>query len=304
MTSWFELGVPEAERFEHAQFHRLIPQFADVDARFAEAARSNAINNLRLFAHLVTAMDAFEENGLEAVAIKGPVLAHLLRSDMSSRMCEDIDILVRREKVEHCARVLSTLGFRCEKPTDASALRRHFSKEHDLQFVHQDGTLLELHADVAQAHYSYKVDIEEWFAEARVIEIGGRRIKTLGPEHTALFAIMHATKHAWSRLDLVRDVSDLARLTVDWRRVAVMAYTAGLARAGGVAAALVHSLTGETIPLQIGAPDRALAKSVEARLRSRSDAGYWGTRWFDLRVRERLSDRLRYVLRLGVQGLQ
>lgn len=299
----------EARLLTLATHHRLVPHVArcfaqnDVHApMIATAARANSLHNLRLLGHVAVAMDALTRNGIDAVAIKGPVLAHQLYGDAGMRTCVDIDVLVPRNAVRDCVPLLAQHGFQSVIATDAASLDKHFVREHDLQFRHEDGSLLELHVDIAQPHYSYRVDLNEWFERARVISVGGSRVRTLALEDAALLAVIHGTKHAWSRLDLVADLSGFAAQAIDWPRVAAQAHAVGAVRALQVSRLLLAELAGG-LAVTASPADARLARSVADRLLASSERGFWETRLFDLAVRERLSDRLRYALRLGF-GIQ
>lgn len=298
-------NVDQGRLFQLAQYHRLTPQLSALGSLFSEAARLNAVNSLALFASTANVLNAFAAHGLPALAIKGPVLAYVLRGDLSARVCTDADVLVRRADALDCARILSDLGFTCTIPVEADAFARHFVYEHDLQFMREDGTLLELHVDIAQRHYSYRIALDDWFEQSRVIEFGGRRIKTLNAERTALLATIHGTKHAWSRLDLVRDFADLRQSVIDWRIVIAEARAVGAMRALRVAAALTAELIGWAPPVEsITTADQRLAAAVADRLRNAGEQDFWATRLFDFRIRERSSDRIRYALYLGLSALK
>jgi hypothetical protein len=120
------------------------------------AARANAQRNLLLFAHTARISAAFESKGIDALFLKGPLLAHRIYGDLSLRVCGDVDVLVRAAHFAQASALLTQLGYDAGTRLDENALRKHLRFQHDLPFAHPDGTLVELHADLAQPHYSYR----------------------------------------------------------------------------------------------------------------------------------------------------
>jgi hypothetical protein len=277
--------VEREQLIAFATEHRLIPQVSRI-LREPDLARANAFRNLQLFAHLADVAAAFEKAGLEYVSIKGPVLAHQLYGDISMRVCEDIDVLVRKKDLARAAQLVRTCGYSVKEME-----QRHFDREHDVACTHEDGTLLELHVSLTQPHYSYEIPLDEWFARSTTEVVSGRRIRTLALEDAALFAIIHATKHAWSRFDFLTEMQAFEQSAVDWDVVETRAQHIGALRAVKVARELA-SLR----------PKSAAAKQAWQAMQA-GGLSYWQTRGFDLRVRERWQDRVRYVLRLVLKSI-
>ncbi|MGQ0561472.1 MAG: nucleotidyltransferase domain-containing protein [Gemmatimonadota bacterium] len=289
-----------------AQFHRLTPLLLkQLAARFPDAPivpelraeiRTIAQRNLLLFAHTARASECLRAHGIDALALKGPVLAHQLHGDLSLRVCGDVDLLVRQEDFAQAARVLARSGYSAGSALDDAALRAHRRRQHDLAFAHRDGTLLELHGDLAQPHYSYRAPLGAWFEQAREVEVAGKRVKPLRPEHALVLAVVHGTKHLWARLDLIADVSALSRMPLDWDEALTGLGRLGARRGGAVAGALLRTLLCTQTPLiaEDTAAERAAATVVQ-RLRAGREPTYWQARRFDVAVRERLGDRLRYA---------
>src|SRR5215831_14869997 len=71
----------------------VIPQELRLDiARFNTA---NAKKSLLFTGELLRLLDLFQQNSIQAVVFKGPILAHLLYGQISQREFSDLDILVR-----------------------------------------------------------------------------------------------------------------------------------------------------------------------------------------------------------------
>ena len=294
---------------EMAEYHRLTPILARatrnypkpdaVNATLAAAARENTQQNLVFFSHTVRIGAALDREGIDALAIKGPVLAYQLHGDLSLRVCSDVDVLVRAEQFARAARALCALGYTTDASLDEASLQAHLRFHHDLAFEHADGTLIELHANIAQPHYSYRTDLDRWFERAQTVAVSGHHIRTPCSEHALVLAIVHGTKHAWSRLDLLADVAAIARRRLDWKDVLSQIDRMGARRAATLAGILLRDVLDLPSPLLT---DHRIGRRFSGRVKSRmlfpADPTYWETRLFDFRVRERASDRLRYVTNL------
>ena len=291
-----------------ADFHRVTPHVAraakswdvpaDIEHRLQARTREVASQNLNLFAHSANITELLRDGSIDSIVLKGPVLAHQLYGDLSMRVCSDVDILVPAADFTRAARMLSTQGYTCDVAMEDYALRAHLATQHDLAFAHADGTLIELHADIAQPHYSYRVDLVRWFERAATIEIAGRRVNCLSPEDSLVFGIVHGTKHLWSRLDLIADVGAQARQDLDWNAVRRELSVAGATRAAAVAGYLHTDFLNRPTPLLVA--DRTAAKlgrRTAARLRRQEDLSPCQARTFDFMVRERTRDGLGYVRR-------
>jgi hypothetical protein len=121
-------------------------------------------------------------------------------------------------------------------------------------------------------------------------------------EHALLLAIIHGTKHVWTRLDLLADVAAILRQPLDWDLVHGEVRHAGAGRAAAVAGYLLRDVVSVFSPLL--AEDRfaaRIARATAERLIQQRDPTWWQTRTFDLAVREHSSDRLRYVTKLYIK---
>lgn len=289
-----------------ANYHRLTPILAHATTHYPKpphiedalraSVRANAQQNLRLFAHTARMAAALEAQNIECIVLKGPALAHILYGDLSRRVCSDVDLMVRARDFTNAARIIATNGFAADVQIEEHTLQQHLRVQHDLAFAHADGTLLELHGDIAQPHYSYRTDLDQWFANARTIEIQHHAIRRLSSEHSLLLAIIHGTKHLWTRLDLLADVAALARLPLDWTQVHQELAHLGATRAGAVSAYLLRDFLGSPTNLLVNDSTALRISSVSARrLKDQRDPTYWQARVFDLAVRERVRDRIRYA---------
>ena len=283
-----------------ANRHRVLPRVwkhaaqvipADHAGPLREQAAQHAQNNLGLLARTIEVVQLLEQQGIESIVLKGPLLAQRLYGDFALRVCADVDLLVAPDRFPDAAQLLAAAGYHHHTALDAAALARHRRTQHDLAFAHPlDNTLIELHADVAQPHYGFHMPLEAWWQDRLHVQVAGQRLGMLRDEHAYLMVLLHAAKHRWHRLDLVADLAAFGTLPLDWAAIRRSTQRTGMVRA---------LATGQALAAHFFSDDGALGNRLVRRLAQRTvqgkDAARWAGIWLDIQLRERWRDRARYL---------
>jgi hypothetical protein len=248
----------------------------------------NAMCNLL---RTVEAVSLLERAKIPVIVLKGPLLAARLYGDYGLRVCSDVDMLVRSSDMLRAAQALSAAGYHHHTKLDARSLKHHRKLEHDVAFAHpNDDTLIELHCNIAQPHYSYRVNLKAWWGERQRSTVAGVEVDVLSPEHAYLLSAMHAARHQWSRLDLIADIAAFGPTVLNRQRIKAEAASAGLARVVEIGEALANQFYGD------GAlPADALADMLAAELIDGKSFGRFSGAWLDVRSRERAHDQIKYL---------
>lgn len=263
-----------------------------------EHVARNARAVLRNLARTVEAVQMLGADGIDCIVLKGPLLAEMLYADRTMRISTDVDILVHPRDVARAARLFEEAGYAHHSDLDARSLAQHLQHEHDITFAHPaDQSIVELHVDVAQPHYSYRVDLSTWWRHARTIDVAGTQLRILAVEHAYLLALLHAAKHHWHRLDMIVDLAAFQCMISDHGSVRQEATGAGMLKVLQVSEALIEWLRDPSAVS--GSP---LAAELIAKVRAASEFGRWEGIWIDLKVRERTRDRARYLVGLAARG--
>ena len=295
--------LPLLARTVHQTCADLVP--AEICQSLRDDLQRNAHRNLALASELIRLSAALRAAGVVAIAYKGPALAVAAYGDIGLRYFRDLDLVVRPADVDRSRRILGAFGYtesRC--PEQTSALLRLWSGG-QLPFYRGD-EIVELHWQIAPRCISF--DLDGAWARARRAQIGGGEITTFALEDVLLILCVHGAKHLWERLAWIRDVAGLiARQEIDWPELFARAISAGARRMLVMGLLLADDLFGAPLPAAVADSCRAdssacaLAAGVRRRLTDRLPGSYgaWETAGFHLRVRERVSDRLRYGIRLA-----
>lgn len=146
-------------------------------------------------------------------------------------------------------------------------------------------------------------------AVPHTITLGGVAIRTLAPDSLLLQLSLHGTKHVWDRLKWIVDIARFVRRyeALDWDRMLYGARAAGTERMTLVGLWLARDLLEAKLPAAaVGRIDRdavvaTLGRQVSAQLFDRHDASsmtFWPPWRFNIRARERLTDKARCGLQL------
>ncbi|MGH7622854.1 MAG: nucleotidyltransferase domain-containing protein, partial [Gemmatimonadaceae bacterium] len=224
MTDWPRF-VGLAER--HAVLQLVSRQLAtleagripeDVISRASEVARLGAVRGLQLTGQLVSIVQELDRRGIEAMPVKGPTLAALVYGDLSLRLYEDLDILVRLADVDAATKALRAMGYR-EARTFNDSRDALIPESHHQAFIHSEsGTPVELHWSLTHRTLARDSLENQWWQHRRELSLGGASIQTLGAEPLILYLCMHGGKHSWARLGWLADLNQALRKfsPLDW----------------------------------------------------------------------------------------
>jgi len=260
---------------------------------------------LRFSAELARVTRALANHDIEVLALKGPTLGQLLYGDTALRQFGDLDLLVRPRDVQRAKAVLRELGYEAQRHLSKRQERAHLRSGHEHVFrLNDQRNLLELQWHILQRHYAVEFDLDALFRRSIEIQMEGFRVRSLGPEDQFLTLCVHAAKHSWAHLGMVRDIATLTNLPLDWNWVHAEATRIGILRIVAISLALGRELLGCKVPDEIArargihAAER-MAGRVGARLSEGKDIDFSSLRYFSdfAWTRERWQDRLRFVWR-------
>jgi len=297
--------------------HLLPPEQALELRSFAQA---NTGKVLRLAGELRRLIEQFDHANIPVIPFKGIVLSAQVYGDLSLRDVGDLDLLVHRHDIVRAADLLLSLGhhpfFPTATPKETAYLEGLTGRrreryllahcEHHLVFA-PTGLNVDLHWAMNLHEFSVSLDIEGIWNRARPAMVAGREMLTLCDEDLLIVLCLNGAKDCWTRLDRVCDLARLLAKSAgdfSWPMVFSHARQAGVARMLRVGLHLASTL------LRAPLPDTALAfveedshvprvcRAISETLLDPepSEPSAPARAAFDLRLRERWSDRLSYCL--------
>ncbi|WP_345985237.1 nucleotidyltransferase family protein [Sulfurimonas sp. HSL-1656] len=177
-----------------------------------------ARRNMLMTAELSRIMKMLEENGIKALAFKGPTLAQLAYGDITLRQFGDLDILVNETQIVPAGTVLSEYGYQAEYSIKILENATCRGVINDLGFRHTSvNVFLELHWRLFREKIGQHLDFEQISKHTHSAVISGISIATLSPEMLLVYLCLHGSKHAWERLEWLCDIDRLIRMQpIDW----------------------------------------------------------------------------------------
>jgi hypothetical protein len=282
-------------------------------ARLLEALRFYSQRNVRqsllLTGELFRILDHFKSRDIEALAYKGPVLAHLLYGDVTGRQFGDLDFLIRKSDVSRARSALVELEYRPALELASRQERDYLISGYEFSFSSPHGrNIVELQWQVLPRFYSINFDIDAIFARAIAAKLDGRSLPTLCAEDLFLLLCVHAAKHLWAQLCLLTDLHELAKSpALDWTMVWRRASERGIQRIVAVNLLLANKLLGTSMPgvIENAIPGSAtfhLAQEVASMLEAGHTYGAESLSYFILmmRLREKWRVRAQFLWHLAL----
>ncbi len=271
-------GVDWDRLWALGHLHEVIPLLADSlgdvapGEWLARATRRRHVilrSNASLADALLPVLERMAASKIDAMPVKGLVLAEHLYGSLSARPSADIDVLVRREDLPAARQVLRDLGFGQSPSLSFVAAVHQF---HDPAWTRGDGAeqvLIELHWAL-WAHSDERLGMAGLWQRAVSGTLLDQPIRMLSPEDMLLHLAIHRTRSAL-RLRWVVDVAELLRRhadTLDWDAYLGRARAAGARTSSWVILMLARDLLGAPVPtrvvdtLAVRGPKRALLEQT------------------------------------------
>jgi hypothetical protein len=284
----------------------LVP--AAILASLRQAYERNIHKSLFLTRELICILDCLSELGLEVIPYKGVVLSELYYGDIALRQSGDMDLFVRKQDVGRIKRAVGDLGYTPRLPIPADAEQDYIASGYECTFDSPAGkNLLELQWALQPRFYAVDFDIQGLFERSRNVTVAGRVMKTPSPEDLLLILSVHAAKHVWGRLIWLCDIAQiLKRENLNWDWIRSQARHLGIEQILHITLVLANQLLKATIPPTLATAIREdksaqmFAKQVAVSIASGvtyedEKLSYF---WLMMRLRERRTDRLRFLARL------
>ncbi len=317
---WNFSGVDWVEFQRLAEYHGVLPLAArnliehgrglpvEIQHSLRSAYQQNLQRSLWFSAELSRITRHFETRNLRAIPFKGPVLAQAVYGDLALRSYSDLDFLITPDNFERAKQTLAELGYRPTSEQSAAIERLWLWAGYERSFDGAAGKhLVELQWALLPHFYGIDLRVEDLATRAGSISIGGSEVACLSPEDCVIVICLHAAKHLWTRLIWLSDIAEAAALeTVDWSAVGTRAEALGIARILGASFWLAKNLLRSKLPaaaeeiIQGDARVAAIGAEFAGRIRHGDTYNFESTEYFRLilKLRERRSDRLRYLWRL------
>jgi hypothetical protein len=212
----------------------------------------NALHSLVSAAELIALLRVFDRESIQAMPIKGVVLAVSIYGDLAARSAGDLDLLVRYHDLSRATTIMVERGYELitavradGMPVDDSYFEYKFVRPTDGMFVE-----LRWRLDLADSRFKRDLGINWVWPTRRTALIAGAEVPNISPTNTLLLLCMHGSKHLWSRLLWMCDVAQLLEVEreLNWDLAIREAKRLGLWRCVALGVLLAHRVLGAAVP--------------------------------------------------------
>lgn len=298
-----------------ARHHGVVPQLYSQLANFQSVPEApfralrdeyerSAQRSLWLTRELLRVMDSLAAKGIEGLAYKGPILAEMLYGNVAHRQFSDLDILLRAEDIPCAKAVVADLGYHTTLQLTPRQEREYLCSGYEYTFDSSHGrNLLELQWQILPRFYAVDFEMRGLFAREVHVTVAETTIRTLSFEDLWLTLCVHAAKHLWVRLSWLCDLARLAAITsIHWAFVESEAERLGVARIHSITLHLLEKVFAVTAPAKqsMAKEESDIADRILLLLQGETEVDPESLSYFylSLRLRERTSDRIRFLRRL------
>ena len=279
-----------------------------IERSLRSAYDANLRRSLWFTAELARIMQHFKRRQLQAIPYKGPVLAQSLYGDPGLRSFSDLDFLISPADFDRAKQALAEIGYVPAAVLTPAVERMWLRTGNEREFDGAAGkNLVEIQWALLPYFYAVDLRVNDLLARSGRTVVGGCEVPCLSPEDSLLVLCLHAAKHLWTRLIWLADIAETLRTqSIDYALVFSRASALGIARILAVSFWLAKNVLHAELPQsaeEMIAADTsvpALGEEFAERLARGATYDFESTEYFRLilKLRERRSDRCRYLWRL------
>ncbi len=170
---------------------------------------------------LIKVMEQLKQQEIQAVSIKGPLLARSIYQDVFLRVSRDLDILVAPSEIHEVEKILLKMGYVQVDNFNHLSLKQKkllIKTLHHFSYSNDTGVLIELHWRLSSVYYDLSFD--EIWRNKRTITMFGKDFNILSDEENLIYLIIHGSRHAWKRLRWLCDIYEIMKnKALDWNYV-------------------------------------------------------------------------------------
>lgn len=234
-TTLFTMPIDWEHFIYLAVYHRVYPliyqyvstcEYAalprEVISRLRQKCLENTAKTLQMVGDIVKVLRTLEENGIQAVVLKGFPLATQLYGNVGARPSRDVDIFVWPKDVDKARNIIETHGYNREYPSFKTIPKwpqKWMQRNHHFVYWHgKKNVCIELHWKMGRPGMEIPLDNIE--SSLMQVNIAGQQIYTLKTEELFLFLILHGASHGWFRLKWLCDIGTmLQQVDFSWERL-------------------------------------------------------------------------------------
>jgi len=301
---------------EMANRHRLLPLLyvnlnsicpekvpEEVLENLKEEFHENARKNLLLTGELVKVMKLLENNGINAVTYKGPVLAHSVYGNLAYRQFGDIDILTDKKGALKAKNLMISNGYELYQPIK---IDDQIFMELESEYIFKNknnGAKVEINWNFEGKFFYFADNPNFLFEDLKEFDINSFRLHSFSSVNQILMLSIHAAKHNWARLYWISDISHFIQSQdIDWVNTLKKAEKLGIKRILMINLFLARDFFGLELPEEILNYQDSSINSILINIKKRifrekkNSLNIFEKFFLDIKKREKLSNGIKDCL--------
>jgi hypothetical protein len=159
----------------------------------------------------------FNDNDIECINLKGPLLSYKLYKDWGARQSKDLDILVNSDDIEKASDILMKMGYKAENKIPSTKRKRKLfiSSNHHTTLYHPIKKIqIELHWKLLGLKLTNEKKLQNIVkTNTTSSKYQEHLFQEFTPELELCFLIIHGAEHAWERLKWLSDIDKYINTT-------------------------------------------------------------------------------------------
>jgi hypothetical protein len=213
----------------------------------------NLRRNLALFGELLRIVEVLRSEAVEAMPIKGPILATAIYGDLALREFCDLDIMVHPRDFPRAKKTLLKAGYHTPIELTTSQERAYLRTGYAHPFSTPDGRIsVDVHWQFVPRFFSIDFRTDELWQRSSTMTLGPAAVRSLASDDLLLMLLVHGAKHGWRKLCYVCDIAEFLKSTTpDWARVLKEANRLGIERIVCLGVSLACQLLQAPVPMEL-----------------------------------------------------
>lgn len=208
----------------HRIFPMLYPKLMDINKEIFPNSifnqleglyKHNTLKMLYLSSVMKDVCKLFNQNKINTLVLKGPILGTDLYGDISLRTSGDLDLLVPIKELDKVNKLLEEQGY--EKDDYIQTILGDWKwRHHHVTYIHpKTGVKLEIHWRLNPGPGT-EPSFKDLWNRKRKENVSEHPVYILGSEDLFLFLVSHGARHGWSRLRWLLDIYQLSNQQLNW----------------------------------------------------------------------------------------
>jgi len=179
--------------------------------------KKNTYQMLHLSGEMEQLSRLFTTNQIHSLFLKGPVIANDLYGDISMRTSKDLDILIAETDLAKAEKALLKAGY--QKEEESTVLNERKWRHHHIVYFNPNKKIqIEIHWALHPRPMK-EPKFEELWKRKQMSTLTNYPVAFLGKEDLFLYLIAHGARHGWFRLRWLKDIDQMFRHEICYKRL-------------------------------------------------------------------------------------